>query len=78
MNVQLVNVLLPSDEDEKCTDIVMEIMPGVGGQESTLFAKELFDLYYKYLKFIGWDCEIIEVDENGIGGICEFSIDYWK
>jgi len=60
------------DEDETCSDIVMEVMPGVGGQESSLFAKELFDLYCNYLKFTGWDSEIIDEEKTGIGAMCEF------
>ena len=73
IHFQLINILLPEDEDEKCPEIVMEVGPGVGGQEAALFAKDLYDLYCNYMKFTGFGLEVFEMVVNEIGAVCEFS-----
>ena len=62
--------LLPKDEnDEK--DIIMEIRAGAGGDEAGLFAADLFRMYSRYAQSKGWDVEIIDSNESGIGGFKE-------
>jgi peptide chain release factor 1 len=62
--------LLPKDEnDEK--DIIMEIRAGAGGDEAGLFAADLFRMYSRYAQENGWNVEIINANESGIGGFKE-------
>jgi peptide chain release factor 1 len=62
--------LLPKDEnDEK--DIIMEIRAGTGGDEAGLFAADLFRMYSRYAQAKGWDVDIININESGIGGFKE-------
>jgi len=62
--------LLPRDEnDEK--DIIVEIRAGAGGDEAGLFAADLFRMYSRYAQSKGWDVDIINVNESGIGGFKE-------
>ncbi|MFC2012847.1 peptide chain release factor 1 [Chloroflexota bacterium] len=62
--------LLPKDaRDEK--DIIMEIRAGAGGEEAGLFAADLFRMYSRYAQAKGWKVDIIESNENGIGGFKE-------
>ena len=68
-------MLLPKDPyDEK--DIIMEIRGGAGGDESALFAGEIFRMYCKYAEKKGWKTEIINSNMTGLGGVKEvvFSI----
>ncbi len=60
--------LLPKDEaDERSA--ILEIRPAAGGDEAGLFAAELFAAYQKYAQGQGWRFEVLEYDENELGGI---------
>ena len=62
--------LLPNDpSDEK--SVIMEIRAGAGGNEAGLFAADLFRMYSRYAQSIGWESEIIDFNESGIGGFKE-------
>ena len=62
--------LLPKDaSDEK--DIIMEIRAGAGGDEAGLFAADLYRMYSRYAQSKGWDIDIINVNESGIGAFKE-------
>jgi hypothetical protein len=51
--------LLPKDEADDHS-VIMEIRAGVGGEESALFAFDLFQQYKSYALRHGWKIEIIE------------------
>jgi peptide chain release factor 1 len=62
--------LLPKDHnDEK--DIIMEIRAGAGGNEAGLFAADLFRMYSRYAQSKGWQIDIIDSNESGIGAFKE-------
>ncbi|WP_298215314.1 peptide chain release factor 1 [Acidocella sp.] len=66
MEVRL--ALLPRDEaDERSA--ILEIRPAAGGDEAGLFAAELFTAYQKYAAAQGWRFEVLDYDENELGGI---------
>ncbi len=68
-------LLLPKDpNDDK--DVIMEIRAGTGGEEAALFAGDLFRMYTRYAEVRGWNYEIIDINETGLGGLKEvvFSI----
>ncbi len=60
--------LLPKDEADDRSGI-LEIRPAAGGDEAGLFAGELFSAYQKYAQSQGWRFEVLEYDENELGGI---------
>ncbi len=65
-------LLLPTDpNDEK--NVIMEIRSGVGGDESALFAADLYRMYAMYAQMKGWKTDIAYLNETGIGGIKEIS-----
>jgi peptide chain release factor 1 len=51
----LLEALLPTDDDDECNAIVLEINAGVGGQEAMLFANELFEMYSQFAEYQGVD-----------------------
>jgi peptide chain release factor 1 len=62
--------LLPKDaRDER--DIIMEIRAGAGGDEAGLFAADLFRMYSRYAQSKGWEVDVIDSNESGIGGFKE-------
>jgi peptide chain release factor 1 len=59
----------PLDNDDK--KAIMEIRPGVGGVEASIFAEDLFRMYTRYFNVKGIKAEIISLDYNNEGGITE-------
>lgn len=63
-------LLLPKDpNDEK--DVIVEIRAGTGGDESTLFAAEMFRMYARYAETKGWKVELLSSSESSVGGMKE-------
>ena len=61
-------MLLPRDAaDERSA--ILEIRPAAGGDEAGLFAAELFRAYQRYAEGRGWRFEVLDYDENELGGI---------
>ncbi len=67
---ELQKLLLPKDpNDEK--NIFLEIRAGTGGDESSLFAADLFRMYSRYAERQGWKVEIMSANESEVGGYKE-------
>jgi peptide chain release factor 1 len=63
-------MLIPKDPlDEK--NVILEIRAGTGGEESALFAAELFRMYSKYAEKKGWKIGVIDSNPTGLGGFKE-------
>lgn len=59
--------LLPKDpNDEK--NVIIEIRPAAGGEESELFAAEIFRMYTKYVEKENWHIEILNSQPSEVGG----------
>ncbi|HSP06719.1 MAG TPA: peptide chain release factor 1 [Acidobacteriota bacterium] len=66
----LQKMLIPKDPlDEK--NVILEIRAGTGGEESALFAAELFRMYSKYAERKGWKIGVIDSNPTGLGGFKE-------
>lgn len=65
-------LLLPKDPND-AKNVIMEIRGGVGGEEGTLFAADLFRMYSMYAESRGWRIEIANINETELGGIKEIS-----
>ena len=68
--------LLPRDEADD-NSVIMEIRAGVGGEESALFAGDLYNQYKSYALRHGWEVEVIEENATSLHGYKEiiFKID---
>ena len=68
--------LLPRDEADD-NSVIMEIRAGVGGEESALFAGDLYNQYKSYALRHGWKVEVIEENATSLHGYKEiiFKID---
>ncbi len=61
-------LLLPKDKNDD-KNVVVEIRAGAGGDEAALFAGELYRMYTHYAIARNWKCELMEIEETGIGGV---------
>ena len=69
-------LLLPKDpNDEK--NIYVEIRGGAGGEESALFAADLYRMYTMYADKRGWQTEVMNKSETELGGYKE-SCSAWQ
>jgi peptide chain release factor 1 len=68
--------LLPRDDADDHS-VIMEIRAGVGGEESALFAGDLYNQYKSYALRHGWKIEVIEENMTSLRGYKEivFKID---
>ena len=59
--------LLPKDPmDEK--DVLVEIRPGAGGEEASIWVGDLFKMDTRYTERMGWVLETIEMTASDMGG----------
>lgn len=67
---QIQIALIPADPlDQK--NILMEIRGGAGGDESTLFATELYQMYTAYAASQKWQVSVMSASRTGLGGFKE-------
>lgn len=66
-------LLLPRDPDDH-RSVILEIRPGVGGEEAALFAGELLRMYTMYSQRRGWKLETLTLSETELGGLKEGSL----
>ena len=59
------------NEREWPNEIVLEVRAGVGGEEASLFAEELAQMYVKYAQSRGWQAKKIDESRAELGGIKE-------
>jgi peptide chain release factor 1 len=64
----LEELALSSDETSS-RSVIMELRPGVGGEEASLFAGELLEMYTRFAKKKGWDVQLMDVVRSDLGGL---------
>ena len=70
LEVELQKLLLPKDpNDDK--SVLLEIRAGTGGDESALFAGDLFRMYSRYAERQRWQVEVLSASESDLGGYKE-------
>lgn len=70
LDQELTVLMLPKDpNDDK--NIIMEIHGAAGGDEASLFAADLFNMYSKYAEKHGWKVQIIDENDTEVGGFKE-------
>jgi peptide chain release factor 1 len=62
-------ILPPDPTDSRNT--IIEIRAGAGGQESALFAAELYRMYTRYAEGRGWKCGDLDSSPSDLGGFKE-------
>jgi len=63
-------LLLPKDPSDG-KDVIVEIRGGAGGDESSLFAAELFRMYFHYAEKQGWRIVMLHSNQTEVGGFKE-------
>ena len=64
------------EEDDFPSEVILEIRPGAGGEESSLFAEQLAIMYERYADSQGWVWREIDVSRSESGGYKFASIEF--
>ena len=67
------NTLVMAD-DASIDSVIMEIRPGTGGDEASLFAGNLYEMYKRYCEKQGWKIETMDFAGTEMGGIREVTL----
>jgi len=70
LEAELQKLLLPRDPNDE-RNIFLEIRAGTGGDESALFAGDLFRMYSRYAERRRWQVEVISESAGEMGGYKE-------
>jgi peptide chain release factor 1 len=70
LETELQKMLLPKDPNDE-RNIFLEIRAGTGGDESALFAGDLYRMYSRYAERQGWQVEVISESPGDVGGYKE-------
>ncbi|GED97441.1 peptide chain release factor 1 [Gordonia crocea] len=73
LDAALTDLLAPRDPHDG-DDVVLEVRPGAGGEESALFASDLVRMYLKYCERHGWKAQVLGVTESDLGGYKEATL----
>ncbi|MCX6400123.1 MAG: peptide chain release factor 1 [Propionibacteriales bacterium] len=64
---RLRRLLVPRDPTDD-NDALLEVKSGEGGEESALFAADLFRMYSRYAEQRGWKVEVLDSTDSDLGG----------
>lgn len=70
LELDLQKSLIPKDPDDNA-NLFFEIRAGTGGDESAIFAGDLYRMYTRYAERRGWDVELISHSDGEHGGFKE-------
>ncbi|HEX2179477.1 MAG TPA: peptide chain release factor 1, partial [Actinomycetota bacterium] len=69
---ELKRLLVPTDPTDS-KDVIVEVKAGEGGDESALFAGEVFKMYEGYAERRGWKTEVLSSTPSNMGGLKEIT-----
>jgi len=61
-------------DDAAIDSVILEIRAGTGGDEASLFARDLYNMYVKYAEKQGWKVEQLDFSPTEMGGFREIII----
>jgi peptide chain release factor 1 len=70
LEVELQRRLLPADPNDE-RSVFLELRAGTGGDESALFAGDLFRMYSRFAERQGWRVEVVSHSDGEVGGYKE-------
>jgi len=63
------------EETESAREVLLEVRAGTGGDEASLFAREIAEMYIKYAEKKGWSARIIDESKSSVDGYKEVSVE---
>jgi len=66
--IQRLMEVTDQDADNDRSEVIVEIRAGAGGDEASLFAVQLFEMYKKYSTLNSWRFELLDYNRTSLGG----------
>ena len=74
LEAALEKLLLPKDPfDDK--NVIIEIRAAAGGDEASLFAAEILNMYHRYADSLGYKHEVLDTHATDVGGMSKVSFE---
>ena len=73
LQVELEDMLTAGDSMTRGS-CIMEIRAGTGGEEAALFARNLLEMYTRFITTRGWKIEILDLSDAEMGGLKEVTL----
>lgn len=70
-----IRVMLIPKDPEDAKNATLEIRAGTGGDEASIFAGDLYDMYMRYIQSKGWKAQVLDVSEGTMGGYKEVVVE---
>ena len=70
-----IRVMLIPKDPEDAKNATLEIRAGTGGDEASIFAGDLYDMYMRYVQSKGWKAQVLDVSEGTMGGYKEVVVE---
>ena len=61
--------------DIRSNEVIVEIRAGAGGDEATLFAATLFEMYRRYCEMKNWRLKVLDENKNSLGGFKQITFE---
>lgn len=73
LRAELEEIVLAGDSITRGS-MIMEIRAGTGGDEASLFARDLFEMYRRYFDLTGYKFDVLELNASDMGGMKEITL----
>jgi peptide chain release factor 1 len=70
---EIKTLLIPKDPNDS-KNVILEIRAGTGGDEASIFAGDLFEMYQRFAQKQGWQFEVLDFAEGTAGGYKEIIV----
>lgn len=71
IETEIEHIVYEESDQDKDRAAIVELRPAAGGEESSLFAADLFRMYSKYISKKKWKLEVLSSNFTEVGGIKE-------
>lgn len=68
--------LVVMGQEATIDSVIMEIRAGTGGEEASLFARDLYEMYLRYAQAKGYKHEVLDASPTDMGGFREIVVNF--
>ncbi len=74
--IEDLKALVVMGDEADVDSIIMEIRAGTGGEEASLFARDLYEMYLRYAQAKGYKYEVLDASPTDMGGFREIVLNF--
>jgi len=71
--IEALKGLLVPDDPNAGRNVIMTVRGAEGGEEANLFAKDLFEMYQRYIDRRGYKMQIMDLQQSDLGGLSDIT-----